>query len=203
MRTIKQLANLISFERMFDVNKIKQTVVQALAYEGERLINEAYATRKWKNRTHNLRYSYVSFVMIEGKLAPNSTRFLDDDTDGGPTSDDTRYENYGEDKDGTFAIRGRSEANNFIRSYVARHSGSKGIQLVVAAAMYYASILEIHRGYHVISHMHMEAENALKRIEHLRVTPFAGAHHSLDLKLKGVVRRVDHVAEGANTFRFK
>lgn len=205
MATIKQLSQLRNFERMFNPEMITYAVAQALAEEGKKLIVEAYESRMWQNRTHNLRYSFVSFVVANGKLIEGTERFLDDSNESEePLSTTTRPKNYGEDEDGGFALTGRDEAKNFIKSYVSKHTNEKGVHLVVAAAMYYASILEKHLGFDVISHIEYSLPRVLQNIKTLKYTPYRGAHHTLEIKgLKGVARRVNDVAEGARTFRFK
>lgn len=206
MKTIKQISGLNNFERMFDPAKVSATVIERLANEGQMIIEDAYYSRDWNNRTYNLRDSFVSAVFVNGRLADNGYKVGDKtikvDTVRyiGPEFSKTEI-NYGEDEDGGFAIKGRTEAENFIKSYASKHTRSKGIQLVVAATMYYASILES-KGYHVISEINTSAEEALRRIKSLKIKPYLGAHHSIDLMFEGIVRRVDDVAEGARTFRF-
>lgn len=190
---------------MFNPDAITYAVAQALADEGKKLIVEAYENRMWQNRTHNLRYSFVSFVMANGKLVEGTERFLDDSTEPEePISTTTRPKNYGEDEDGGFALVGREEAKNFVKSYASKHTNEKGIHLVVAAAMYYASILEAKHGFEVISQIEYSLPSVLRNIKTLKYTPYRGAHHSLEIKgLRGVARRVNDVAEGSRTFRFK
>lgn len=161
IQTLKQLANLKNFSKFFNAKTITDHVCKSLAQEGERIIHKAYNSRTWKNRSYNLYNSYVSAVIVNGKirsiayLGPEHAPAADADYKPGSNEwlDKTRR------RYGIVDIeRGRKEANNFVVSYAAQHK--KGIILVVAAAMFYAGILESD-GYRVISHINTELDNLI------------------------------------------
>lgn len=207
-KLIKQLSGLRNFSKMFDPAKVSATVIERLANEGQMIIEDAYYLRDWNNRTYNLRDSFVSAVFVNGRLADNGYKVgnktikVDTIRYIGPELSKTEI-NYGEDEDGGFAIKGRTEAENFLKAYQAKNTGERGISLVVAAAMYYASILENYHGYAVISHMDYSLEELLRDIRTVKIRPFTGANHTLNVQLDGVVRREYDVYEGSRTFRFK
>lgn len=192
-QNINSLKNLINYAKMFDAKTITYNVVQTIADEGEKIIKKAYESRDWKNRTYNLRDSYVSAVFVNGRLQEDSIRFV------GPEMSH-RPRNYGEDSQGdSFAVKGRSEAINFMRSYAARHTGEKGVRLVVAAAMFYSSILAM-RGYRVLSEFDADLSKIIGKDIKVNTSRYLAAKNTLTVKISGVVRRVDNIAEGGHTF---
>lgn len=147
---LSQLANLRNFDKMFNPEKITDKVCEALAKEGQKVIRRAYLNRNWKNRTYNLYNSYVSAVIVHGKI--RSMMFL------GPE----RATKIHMREDGTVSgsndvalqgidVSGRKEAIAFVKAYAEQHK-KKQITLVVAATMFYAGILES-RGYRVLADM--------------------------------------------------
>lgn len=153
IQSLKQLANLKNFGKFFNAKTITDNVCKTLAKEGGKIIREAYGSKNWKNRSYNLYNSFVSAVIVDGKIRsidylgpehapsdtnnskPGSSEWLSDTLRG-----------YGK----VDIERGRKEANNFVVSYASQHP--KGIILVIAATMFYAGILESN-GYRVISHV--------------------------------------------------
>ena len=137
---IKSLSELHQLAESLQAMNISEVLFDELINEGKRIIKTAYEKRDWNNKTFNLHDSYVAAVFYKGKLKRKYTF--------SPKSKSVR--NYGEDKEGTFAVSGKDEAENFIRSYTATHGNERGVSLVVAATMFYAGFLE-DKGYRVIS----------------------------------------------------
>lgn len=130
-------------EETFDLNKITDELVKALADIGKELILRAYHTRGFFNRTFNLRDSYVSAVFVNGKLREDSIRYVGKDLADVAKKIDDRY------------VVGRWEAEEYIRSL--KPNRNDFIKLVIAAAMPYGNILE-KRGYAVISHIGLDLD---------------------------------------------
>ena len=150
-------------------NSIKEEIVQQLATEGEKIITTAYNRRKWKNDTYNLHDSYGSAVYVDGVLRKSTKKFV-----GSPLADASRnnkeigafgsertraprgssHTEFGRTGDkryltgDTILAYGRDEINKFLNNY--KPVTKDGIELVVAAVMYYAKILESGK-YQVIS----------------------------------------------------
>lgn len=150
-------------------NGIRQELIKQLASEGEKIITTAYNRRKWKNRTYNLHDSYGSAVYANGVLQRSTIRFI-----GSPLADANRNDKEVGDYKGerthaqrgsshaefgrtgdkryltgdTILAYGRDEINKFLNNY--KPVTKDGIELVVAAVMYYAKILESGK-YQVIS----------------------------------------------------
>lgn len=114
-----------------------------LAEEGRKLITKAFETANFdKNKTQNLHDSYGSAVFYNGKLVPGTKYFFTSRAVGGKYNSQSGEVDYG-----------RSEIDNFFDTY---KSSFKGFELVTAAAIFYASILEkgsgrLRRKYRVIS----------------------------------------------------
>lgn len=113
-----------------------------LAEEGRKLITKAFETANFdKNKTQNLHDSYGSAVFYNGKEIPNTRRYVGRKAVVGKV-----------DPQGNLML-GRAEIDNFFDTY---KSSFKGFELVTAAAIFYASILEkgsgrLRRKYRVIS----------------------------------------------------
>lgn len=113
-----------------------------LAEEGRKLITKAFETANFdKNKTQNLHDSYGSAVFYNGKEIPNTRRYVGRKAVVGKV-----------DPQGNL-ILGRAEIDNFFDTY---KSSFNGFELVTAAAIFYASILEkgsgrLRRKYRVIS----------------------------------------------------
>lgn len=117
-----------------------KAMVDELAEQGGKLVRAAFNTREYTNRTFNLHDSYGSAVYYKGHLQQNSIRTM---------------ENLAKEPKKWYGVplRGASEITDFLREY---RGTSKGFELIVVAAMPYASILEqgegnLKRKYKVIS----------------------------------------------------
>lgn len=127
----------------FDLNKITDELVKALADIGKELILRAYRTRGFFNRTFNLRDSYVSAVFVRGKLREDSIRYVGKELSYVAKKINDEY------------VVGRWEAVEYIRSL--KQNRNDFIRLVIAAAMPYGKYLE-NRGYAVISHIGLDLD---------------------------------------------
>lgn len=107
--------------------------------EGRRILKECVNEREYEHDTKNLYDSYGYGVYREGRLVGKG--FL------GAAKAKESKDWYGEE------IRGRSEIESFLQS---EYKSDGGLELVIAAAMPYAVVLEkgsagLHRKYKVIS----------------------------------------------------
>lgn len=137
-------------------------VINQLARDGEQAIHDAYYGRGFNNRTYNLHDSYGSAVYYDGVLVKSSIRYL-----GGEMSNQGRSQGWVWSKGRSMPdfrgnrrlqgdevqMNGREEVMDFFSRY---KPGTKGIDLVIVAAMYYADFLEegkgrLKRKYKVIS----------------------------------------------------
>lgn len=152
---INSLKNFAWAKSKLNPEAVKNDLINSLADEGLRLIRLAYASRDWKNRTKNLKDSYVSAVFEDGKLVSSSVRFLS------PADSPEATQAH------TSGLRGREEAMFFLEevgSKLKRQKGTGGLALVIAATMPYASILETPDekwGYRVISHINTELQELI------------------------------------------
>lgn len=128
-------------------------LIQDLTIEGEKAMIEAYNKRDFTNRTYNLYDSYGSAVYLNGRLLKYTIRYLGSEKgkpinalkktgndwiwDKPRSMPDWRGERRltGDEID----MRGRDEIMEFFQKY---KPNNKGIELVVVAAMFYASYLE-------------------------------------------------------------
>ena len=115
-------------------------LIDALEKEGKRILSECEAERTYQHRTLNLFDSYGFGVYYKGKLERKG--FLT----SSPESSETKYW-YGKN------VEGREQIENFLNR---EYKPSKGIDLVIAAAMPYAHALENassgqHQRYRVVS----------------------------------------------------
>lgn len=154
---------LTKFAKNFDGEALKRWIVNSLAEEGGRIINEAYETRGFTNRTGNLHDSYVSAVFVEGKLQKDTIRYV-----GAEMS--TTYREYANStvKGEVEATKGREEANKFLAKYQNSRKKTDGIVLVIAAAMFYSHILDsgvgkLRRKYQVLSQVQWELDRIASR----------------------------------------
>ena len=113
-----------------------------LANEGKRLIDKAFETANFnKNKTQNLHDSYGSCVFYNRKEVPNTRRYVGRKALVGRV-----------DLDGNLVF-GREEIDKYFDSY---RTHTDGFELVTAAAIFYAGILEkgggrLKKKYRVIS----------------------------------------------------
>lgn len=127
-------------KKTIDKQKEINKMVERLSLDGKALVEKAYKTRGFIDRTYNLHDSYGSAVYYNGVLQPNSIYYLQEQA-----TEAKKW--YGK------MLRGRNEIVDFFIEYKGR---GKGFDLVLVAAMPYASILEHGQGtlrgkYQVIS----------------------------------------------------
>lgn len=142
------------FSGMGIKNSFIRQLIHELASDGKTAIQEAYKTKDYQNRTYNLHDSYGSAVYYNGVLQVDTIYYLS------PNST-TAKKWYGT------LMKGHDELIDFLQEY---QGSAKGLELVIVAAMPYASILEdalgrVKRKYKVISgaRLAMEAlENKYK-----------------------------------------
>lgn len=127
----------VIYKKYLPKDKVLQLMIEELTMYGEMVIEEAYKTATFKNRTFNLRDSYASAVFYEGKMVNGTLRTL-----GSPLAlvDKTWYGR---------KVRGRNEATRFLRNDY-KPTG-RGLSLVAIAAMPYREVLELRYKYRVIS----------------------------------------------------
>ena len=184
-------------------NKFLRRIINELAYDGERTIRLAFSTRGFVNRTYNLHDSYGSAVFVNGSLYPETIRYV-----GSRMASEKRGKEMGNysgertwpDKQGkrtytgyTIYAEGRKEVDRFFLDYQSKGSSKSGVELVIVAAMFYASILEsgkgtLRRKYQVIS-------GATNHMNYL------ASKYGADLYVLDVWRNADSI--GAGTFDFR
>lgn len=103
-----------------------KAIVSSLKEDGERILEECYNARDFQNRSYNLRDSYGYCVFVDGK--PHTMGFLE----GKMAKNGKKWYNE--------VIEGREAISDFFSNEYKSPSGS--IELVVAAAMPYAQVLE-------------------------------------------------------------
>lgn len=114
------------------VDKYVRMYANELAAEGKNLIDKAFATAEFnKNRTQNLHDSYGSCVFYKRKEVPNTRRYV------GRKAVVGKRNPQGE------LILGRAEIDKFFDTYKPH---TDGFELVTAAAIFYAEILEKGKG---------------------------------------------------------
>lgn len=121
---------------MISIGSIKKTYIEKysryLADEGQKLINLAFSNAEFdKNKTQNLHDSYGSCVFYDGKEVFNTRRYVGRKALIGK-----------KDPQGNLVL-GRAEIDSFFDGYKPR---TKGFELVLAAAIFYAEILEKQKG---------------------------------------------------------
>lgn len=105
--------------------------VKELAEDGKRAIDEAIKTNTFTNRTGNLQDSYASAVYYDGYMVEGTMNFYD------PSIATKGKEWYGK------TLQGREEARRYLLNYRPR---TKGLSLILIAAMPYGEILEKGQG---------------------------------------------------------
>lgn len=158
IQTLSQLANLRNFTSLLKPELINSSTVASLLKEGQRIIQEAYDNKNWNNRTYNLYNSYVAAVISGGKVLGWSFLGPEHEPEDKYARGNTKWDNTVRRYGSTDTTSGREEAINFVESYAKEHRSTKKITLIVAAAMFYAGILESH-GYHVLAGIEDNMEN--------------------------------------------
>lgn len=194
-----------NFAKRWSSEAIIRNLVKTLADDGEMVIRRAYESGTWHNRLNNLWDSFVSAVFIDGKLQNgegkehgtyNTIRYAND------TPQSTRGRDYGRVSDytGDIYVTGREEAANFLASYEQRHRFEKGIRLVVAVTMFYATFLE-RKEYQVISQVDYQLMKLRNKKYNVRVAYYAGGHIKYNIpEILFEVKRTQDATYGANTF---
>lgn len=127
---------------------IMRDIAQSLASIGWKVALEAYRQHTYTNRTYNLHDSYGSAVFIEGKLVEGSIRYVE------------RAMSKKEDRHGhsiSESRTGRQALHRFFENshWIVRKKDQ--ITVVVAAAMWYADIVES-KGYVVLDEQFVKRE---------------------------------------------
>lgn len=123
-------------------DKYVSIYAKQLAEEGKKLIDEAFRSATFdKNKTQNLHDSYGSCVFYNRREVPNTRRYVG------------RKAVVGKKNPQGDLILGREEIDHFFDTYKTH---TDGFELVTAAAIFYAEILEkgkgkLKRKYRVIS----------------------------------------------------
>lgn len=175
-------------------DKALKELIDYLTVEGEKVIKDAYRQRGYRNQTYNLHDSYGSAVYQDGRLLKHTIRYVGKEKaksmgrntllTAGQESDEVERKR--------FDLSGREDVNAFFEGY--KPKTKKGLELVVIAAMVYASYLEIRHKYQVISSA---------------VTGLSGIAKELEKKLGGKIdgyemnawRNEDALGVGAYTIR--
>jgi hypothetical protein len=154
---INSMKNLTEFAKNFDAKELEKWIINSLANEGGRIIKEAYESSGFKNRTGNLHDSYVSAVFYNGRLQKDTVRYVG-------TEMSSTYREYSNSMEGgeVEATKGREEADKFLAKYQFSKGRQGGIVLVIAAAMFYSTIVE-KRGYQVLSQVQWELDRIANR----------------------------------------
>lgn len=172
-------------------NKFLRKLINELADDGARAIHFAYTSRGFVNRSYNLHDSYGSAVFVNGSLYPETIRYV-----GNQMADSKKARelgNYSGERTytgDTIYAEGRKEVDRFFLDYQSKGASKSGVELVIVAAMFYASILEGGRGtlrrkYQVIS----GATNLMGSL---------ASKYGADLYVLDVWRNADQI--GAGTF---
>lgn len=137
------------------IGKLRNEFFKSLADEGEILIEKAFNSSDYrKDKTQNLHDSYGSAVFYNGSLVSGTERYLNS------MAKVAKYNYHTNEME-----KGRDEIRKFFKSYKPK---SKGIELVVAVAMFYGEFLEkkkggIKRKYVVISGISEEIEQLARK----------------------------------------
>lgn len=158
IKNLNSLRNLKQFAGEFNADRLAMQIVKSLAIEGKRIIDDAYETKTFKDRTGNLRDSYVSAVFYKGRLVEDSVHFVGDEVAISDTYRTYKDSEVGGEEEGT---KGRQEAQKFLGK-LQFSSRPSGITLIIAAAMFYSSLVE-GRGFRVISHVSYELDEIKRR----------------------------------------
>lgn len=151
---ITSLAELKELAKSFDAEQRIEDILDFLKEEGESIITEAYNTKGFKDQTGNLHDSYVCGVFLNGNLKRSAYV-------GNEMS--STYREYANSTVGgeVEAKKGREEAQKFLKEYQFSKGRSGGITMVIAAAMFYSTIVE-RRGYQVLAHVQWRLDEIAK-----------------------------------------
>lgn len=143
--SINSIKNLVQFRNRIKPEAVEADLVKSLAEEGKRLMQLAYASRGFENRTKNLKDSYCCGVYYKGKLIDGTVSFLSRE----PEAEKTNR-----------GWIGRVEAEAFLES-VGKQISRKGYSLVIGVGLFYGGILES-RGYRVLANIEMDLRDLAK-----------------------------------------
>lgn len=140
---LEDIKDFKKYKSMMRPDLVEKDFIQSLAREGQRIIELAYATRGFDNRTGYLHDSYVSAVFKGKDYVEGTMRFLS-------------KKEYGKHGDQSRARYSPVDAaKKFVESYKSKKT--KGFTLVIAAAAWYSGVLE-GREFRVISQVYSELE---------------------------------------------
>lgn len=140
------LRQLKQYRAWINPEAIEKDIIRALEREGRRLIQLAYASRGFTNRTMNLKDSYCYGIFIGNKLF--SSGFLTDTPDA---TEDNRGWN------------GRDEAIAFLERVGDKIKDKSRISLVIGVGLFYGGILEageppLHAKYRVLANIETDLQ---------------------------------------------
>ena len=159
-RSINSLRSLGAYKKLIPPpDLLEEDMIESLANIGGKIINLAYRSSTFRDRTYNLRDSYVSAVFKNGHFVKGTDRYVTGEKIGSPSNISLEYD-YLASGDPEMAT-GREEAKKFIAKWGFSRGRPGGIVLVVAATMFYSGIVEAHK-YWVISHINDELEALAK-----------------------------------------
>lgn len=118
-------------------DRVLNMMIDELKMYGKMVMEEAYNTRDFTNRTHNLKDSYGSAVYYNGQMVNGTLQTL-----GAPEATESK-DWYGK------KLRGRKVVTNYLKNEYKPQK--KGLSLAVVAAMPYRDVLEIKYKYRVIT----------------------------------------------------
>ena len=137
---LNSLRQLKQYRAQINPKAIEEDIIRALEREGKRLIQLAYASRGFENRTKNLKDSYCYGVFIGNNLF--SSGFL---TSAREATQDNRGWN------------GREEAEAFLERVGRKIKDPSRISLVIGVGLFYGNILE-KWGYRVLANIETDLQ---------------------------------------------
>lgn len=130
-----------------DLRTVLGKTIKDLAEDAKQAVHVALQTNEFENRTGNLEDSYGAAVYYDGRMVEGTQYTLT------PTA--TKSKNwYGRD------IKGSEEIVRYLRTYRPR---TKGISMIVVAAMPYGDILEHGKGHLYRKYKVITGANAFMR----------------------------------------
>lgn len=135
-------------------DKATKALVEALTTIGWEVAMAAYRMKTYTNRTYNLHDSYGSAVFVDGRLVPDSIKYVNR---ARATSISKHGHNlYRNTGKGWHAVGGREALKRFFETaWTVRKKDH--VTLVVAAAMWYGEIVES-KGYVVLDEQFVKRE---------------------------------------------
>lgn len=128
-------------------DKATKALVEALTTIGWEVALEAYRRKTYTNRTYNLHDSYGSAVYLDGKLIPDSIKYIERAYATNVSRAGHNLINKSGDRKGK-PMSGRESLKRFFeQAWVVRNKDR--ITLVVAASMWYGEMVES-KGYVVL-----------------------------------------------------